>query len=263
MKKYFFLLLYLLSFHLAWSQDNAGIPPRPDPPKLVNDLAGILSPEEVQALEQKLENYNDSTSTQVTIVNVKSIGPYEIADYAVKLAINWGIGQKGKNNGLLILTSVDDRKVNITTGYGMEALLPDALAKRITEYTLKPNYKAGNYYQGLDEATNLIIDIFSGQYKADPRDTGDGGSNVTFWLIIGALVLVILFSLRRRGGGGGGGGMRTLGGGFFPPVIFGDFSSGRGPFGGGFGGGGFGGGGGGFGGFGGGSFGGGGASSDW
>ncbi|PSR57328.1 methanol dehydrogenase [Adhaeribacter arboris] len=264
MKKYFFLFLYLFSFYLAQSQDNAGIPPRPNPPRLVNDLAGILSPDEVQALEQKLNNYNDTTSTQIAVVTVKSIGPYEVNDFSVKLAQSWGIGQQGKNNGILILTSLNDRKVYITTGYGMEALLPDALAKRITEYTLKPNYKAGNYYQGLDEATNLIIDIFSGQYKGDPRSSGDdSGSGLPFWLIIGVLAIIIIISLRRRGGGGGrGGGMRTLGGGgFFPPVIFGDFSSGRGPFGGGFGGGG--GGGGGFGGFGGGSFGGGGAGSDW
>lgn len=259
MRKYLFLFIYLFSSLLAWAQNNQDIPPRPNPPRLVNDLAGVLNSEEKQALEQKLKNYNDSTSTQIAVVTVKSIGPYEIADYAVRLAESWGIGQKGKNNGLLILTAVNERKVNITTGYGMEALLPDALAKRITEYTLKPNYKAGNYYKGLDEATNLVIDIFSGQYKADPRDSSEGGdSSLTFWLIIGALALVILFSLRKRGGGGGG--MRTLGGGFFPPVLFGDFSSGRGPFGGG----GFGGGGGGgFGGFGGGSFGGGGASSDW
>ena len=261
MKKYLLLISYLLCSLLAWAQNSQDIPPRPNPPRLVNDLAGILSPEEEQALEQKLTNYSDSTSTQIAVVNVKSIGPYEIADYAVRLAESWGIGQEGKNNGILILTAVDERKVNITTGYGMEALLPDALAKRITEYTLKPNYRTGNYYKGLDEATNLVIDIFSGQYKANPREsTGDGGSDLTFWLIIGALALIILFSLRKRGGGGRGGGMRTLGGGFFPPVIFGDFSSGRGPFGGG----GFGGGGGGgFGGFGGGSFGGGGASSDW
>ncbi|MDQ4141970.1 MAG: TPM domain-containing protein [Bacteroidota bacterium] len=256
MRKYFFLFLAFFSFYLAWSQDNAGIPPRPNPPRLVNDMAGILSPDEVQALEQKLVNYNDTTSTQIAVVTVKSIGPYEIADFAYRLAESWGIGQKGKNNGILILTAVNERKVNISTGYGMEALLPDALAKRITEYTLKPNYRNGNYYQGLDEATNLIIDIFSGQYKADPRSTADdSGSGFSFWLIIGILALIIIFSLRRRGGGGRGGGMRTLGGGgFFPPVIFGDFSSGRGPFGGG---------GGGFGGFGGGSFGGGGASSDW
>lgn len=258
MRKYFFLCLYLFSLHPAFAQGNEDIPPRPTPPRLVNDLAGILSPEEVQRLEQKLVNYNDTTSTQIAVVTIKSIGPYEIADYAVRLAESWGIGQKGKNNGILILTAVNERKVNITTGYGMEALLPDALAKRITEYTLKPNYRNGNYYQGLDEASNLIIDIFSGQYKADPREaSGSGDSDMMFWLIIGFLALIILFSLKRRGGGGRGGrGMRTLGGGFFPPVLFGDFSSGRGPFGGG-------GGGGGFGGFGGGSFGGGGASSDW
>ena len=201
--------------------------------------------------------YHDSTSTQIAIVNVPSIEPYDIAGYGYRLAETWGIGQKGKNNGILILTAVKERKVNITTGYGMEAIVPDAIAKRITEYTLKPNYKAGNYYKGLDEATSFIIDVASGQYKAEPRDTRSSGgdSPIMFWLIIGFLALIILINLRKRGGGGRGGGMRTLGGPFFPPVIFGDFSSGRGPFGGG--------GGGGFGGFGGGSFGGGGASSDW
>lgn len=264
MKKTFLLIIYYfcLTAWPLWAQDAADVPPRPNPPRLVNDLAGMLKPDEIQALEQKLTAYNDSTSTQITIVNVPTIGPYDIAAYGYRLAETWGIGQQGKNNGILILTALKERKVNITTGYGMEAILPDAIAKRITEYTLKPNYKTNNYYQGLDEATNFIIDVASGQYQADPKENGEeGGSSFMFWLIIGFLALIILINLRKRGGGGrGGGGMRTLGGPFFPPVIFGDFSSGRGPFGGG----GFGGGGGGgFGGFGGGSFGGGGASSDW
>jgi uncharacterized protein len=261
-KGFLFIFFYaVLGLWAGWAQEQVEIPPRPSPPRLVNDLAGILRPDEVAALEQKLVAYNDSTSTQIAIVNITSIGPYDISDYAVRLAENWGIGQKGKNNGILILTAVQERKVNITTGYGMEAVLPDALAKRVTEYTLKPNYREGNYYKGLDEATNFIFDVASGQYKAEPRDESDGGSPVIFWLIIGFLVLIVLINMRKRGGGGRGGGMRTLGGPFFPPVVFGDFSRGRGPFGGG--GGGFGGGGGGFGGFGGGSFGGGGASSDW
>ncbi|MGV3640704.1 MAG: TPM domain-containing protein [Adhaeribacter sp.] len=259
MKKY--LLLFLL---FAWlplaAQDASDVPPRPSPPRLVNDLAGMLQPEEVATLEQKLATYNDTTSTQIAVVNIKSLGPYDISAFAYRLAETWGIGQKGKNNGILILTALEERKVYIATGYGMEAILPDAIAKRITEYTLKPNYKNGNYYQGLDEATNLIINVASGQYQADPQESEGGDSPIFFWLIIGALALVILFNLRKKGGGGRGGGMRTLGGPFFPPVLFGDFSSGRGPFGGG----GFGGGGGGgFGGFGGGSFGGGGAGSDW
>jgi uncharacterized protein len=261
MKKSFLLFLFCLllaGLPLA-AQDASDVPPRPSPPRLVNDLAGLLQPEEVAALEQKLMSYNDTTSTQIAIVNIKSLGPYDISAFAYRLAETWGIGQKGKNNGILILTAVDERKVYIATGYGMEAILPDAIAKRITEYTLKPNYKNGNYYQGLDEATNLIINVASGQYQADPEEA-EGDSPLSFWLIIGALALIILFNFRRKGGGGRGGGMRTLGGPLFPPVLFGDFSSGRGPFGG-FGGGG--GGGGGFGGFGGGSFGGGGAGSDW
>ena len=266
MKKYLFLtLICITTFLTGWAQEADDVPPRPNPPRLVNDLAGLLSPQEREALEQKLVAYNDSTSTQITIVNITSIGAYDVAAYAYRLAQTWGIGQEGKNNGILILTAVKERKVNISTGYGMEAILPDAIAKRITEYTLKPNYKNGAYYQGLDQATNYIFAAASGQFEAEPQETSGGGSSAGFWIIIGVLLLIFLISLRNRGGGRGGrGGMRTLGGPFFPPVIFGDFSSGRGPFGGGFGGGGFGGsGGGGFGGFGGGSFGGGGASSDW
>ncbi len=263
-KKIYLSLIYCLVVVLrVFAQDAGDVPARPNPPRLVNDLAGLLSPEERETLERKLVAYNDSTSSQIAIVNIASIEPYDISAYAHRLAETWGIGQKGKNNGILILTAVKERKVVITTGYGMEGILPDALAKQITEYTLKPNYKEGNYYKGLDEAVNFISKVASGEYKAEPRESkGSGDSPGMFWIIIGVLALIIIINLFKRGGGGGrGGGMRTLGGPFFPPVIFGDFSSGRGPFGGGgFGGGG---GGGGFGGFGGGSFGGGGASSDW
>ncbi|WP_207433597.1 TPM domain-containing protein [Sabulibacter ruber] len=248
----------------AWQGLAQDFPPRPNPPRLVNDLADILSPQEEQALEQKLVNYNDSTSTQIAVVNITSIGGYDVSDYAFRLAEQWGIGQQGKNNGILILTAVKERRVFIATGYGMEGVVPDAIAKRITEYTIKPEYQQGNYYAGLDKGTSFIIDVASGEYKADPRQqqSEEGGGFPLLWIIIGLLILIFIISRRGGGRGGRGGGMRTLGGPFFPPVIFGDFSGGRGIFGGG--GGGFGGGGGGgFGGFGGGSFGGGGAGSSW
>jgi uncharacterized protein len=220
MKKNFLLLLLcqLLACLPLVAQDASDVPARPSPPRLVNDLAGLLQADEVAALEQKLLSYSDTTSTQIAIVTIKSIGPYDISAYAYRLAETWGIGQKGKNNGILILTAVAERKVYIATGYGMEAVLPDAIAKRITEYTLKPNYKNGQYYEGLDKATNLIINVASGEYQADPQDQEEGGSPVYFWLIIGALALIILFNFRKGGGGGRGGrGMRTLGGPFFPP----------------------------------------------
>lgn len=255
------LLLLLVSLSLAAHAQT--VPPRPDPPRLVNDLAGLMQPQEVAALEQKLVAYNDSTSSQITVVIVPSLGGNDIADYAQKLYESWGIGRKGKDNGILVLVAAQEHLARIQTGYGLEGAVPDALAKRIISNTLVPAFKQNQYYAGLDRATDQLIALAKGEYKGDPAaaqgDRDSSGSGVGFWIIIGALVLIFL--LRSRGGGGGRGGRGGIGGGFVPPIIFGDFSGGRGVFGGG--GGGFGGGGGGFGGFGGGSSGGGGASGSW
>ncbi|SHK06135.1 TPM domain-containing protein [Hymenobacter psychrotolerans] len=263
------VLVLLLAARLpAWAQQ---IPPRPSPPRIVNDLAGMMQPNEVAALEQKLVAYNDSTSSQIAVVTVPSLGDYDIADFAQQLYESWGIGQKGSNNGVLILIAEQERKARIQTGYGLEGAIPDALAKRIISNTIVPAFKQERYYEGIDRATDQLIALAKGEYKADQttktrqRSNDSSGSGWQFWLIIGALILFML--LRNRGGGSGGAGGRRnrgFGGGMVPPIIFGDFSGGRGTFGGGFGGGGFGGGGGGgFGGFGGGSSGGGGASGDW
>ncbi|KAA9340162.1 TPM domain-containing protein [Adhaeribacter soli] len=260
MKKYFLLICFSFLTFLAFAQEASDIPPRPNPPRLVNDLADMLRPEEEQALEQKLVNYNDTTSTQIAIVTITSLGPYEIASYAYRIGETWGIGGKGKNNGILILVSKNERKVNISTGYGLEHVVPDAYAKRIIEQIIKPAFRQNDFYGGLNSATDQLILLASGEYQAEPKNYQDGGdSPLLFWLIIGLLALFIISRIFRGGGGRRGGGMRTLMNPYGGFGTFGDFSGGRGPFGGG----GFGGGGGGFGGFGGGSFGGGGASGDW
>lgn len=242
------------------------VPPRPNPPRLVNDLAGLLRPDEVAQLERKLVAYNDSTSSQIAVVTVPSLGDYEIAGYAQQLYETWGIGQKNNNNGVLILIAKQERKVRIQPGYGLEGAIPDALAKRIITSTLTPAFKENRYYEGLDRATDQLIALAKGEYKADPAtqprsrrsSSDDSGGGWMFWVVIGALLLFIL--LRNRGGGNSGGRRnRGFGGAMIPPIIFGDFSGGRGVFGGGGGGGDSGG----FGGFGGGSSGGGGASGDW
>ena len=256
-------LLLCLSLLLSLAARAQTVPPRPNPPRLVNDLAGLLQPQEVAALEQKLVAYNDSTSSQIAVVTVPSLDGNDLADYAQKLYESWGIGRKGKNNGILVLVAAKEHEARIQTGYGLEGAVPDALAKRIISNTLVPAFRQNAYYAGLDRATDQLISLAKGEYKADPNDAqnqgGSSGSNIGFWIIIGALILIFL--LRSRGGGGGRGGRGGIGGGFVPPIIFGDFSGGRGVFGGG-GGGGLGGGGG-FGGFGGGSSGGGGASGSW
>ncbi len=251
-----FLYFFLTSIVIAYAQ-KSDFPPQPNPPRLVNDFANILSSGEREYLEQKLKNYNDTTSTQITVVTMQSIGEYDVNQYAAELGERWGVGGKANDNGIVLLVAMNERKVSIQTGYGMEHIIPDAIAKRITERTLAPNFKQGAYYKGINEATNLIISLASGEYQADPNQgegEGEGGPSIFFIIII---VMLIVFIISRRGGGGGRGrGIRTLGGPMLGPGAFGTFSSGGGMFGGG-------GGGGGFGGFGGGSFGGGGASSSW
>src|SRR5688572_1476365 len=239
MKNYFLPLFFCLFSVLAFAQDDTDIPPRPNPPRLVNDLADLLTPQEEQTLEQKLVTYNDSTSTQIAIVTVTSLGPYEVADFAYRIGESWGVGGKGKNNGILILVSKNERKVNISTGYGLEHVVPDAYAKRIIEQIIKPAFARGDFYHGLNSASDQIIMLASGEYQAEPRSNSGDYSSI-FWIIIAALVLLILFSKFGSGKGGGrGGGMRTLMNPYGGFGTFGDFSRGRGGFGG-FGGGGFG-----------------------
>jgi uncharacterized protein len=233
------------------------IPPKPNPPRLVNDFAGVLSPEEVAALERKLVAYDDSTSNQIVIVLVKTLKDYPIEEYSLKLFREWGIGNKKTNNGVLILAAIDDHKVRIETGYGLEGAIPDIIANSIITNDIVPAFRNGNYYEGLDKASNSIIAAAAGEYKA-PENYRDRGKKGKFpvGLIVVLIILFLLFSNRNRGGGGGFASRRGFRGGFIP-LIFpgGGFGSG--------GGGGWSGGGGGFGGFGGGSSGGGGASGSW
>src|SRR5664279_3328061 len=115
MKKLLSLLL-LFSFVLAKGQD---IPPKPNPARLVNDVAHVLTPDQVATLESKLVAYDDSTSIQIAIVTVETTGDYAIEDYALKILRDWGVGNKKTNNGLVILAAIQDHKVFIATGYGM------------------------------------------------------------------------------------------------------------------------------------------------
>jgi len=256
-------ILFLILFFQVVSGMAQDFPPAPNPPRLVNDFTGTLSASEVEQLEKKLYAYSDSTSTQVTIVLLGSVGPYDISDYAFQLGEKWGIGGKGKDNGILILAAMEDRKIFIATGRGMEGAIPDALAKRIVTDMILPNFKMEAYYAGLDQATDMIFKLASGEYKADEvlSDGNSGGAILVILLLVFLFVILPLIKNRKdnnnhMGGRGGGvdfwttimlanmlgGGGRSSGGG-----SFGDFSSGGGSFGG----------------FGGGSFGGGGAGGSW
>ncbi|GAB2670492.1 hypothetical protein GCM10027036_25070 [Flavihumibacter cheonanensis] len=256
------LLIYTLTVSA-----QSRVLPKPTPPRLVNDAAQLLTPDQIASLEAKLVAYDDTTSNQIAVVLVKTLNGLEPNDYATQLGREWGVGGKEFNNGLVILISTgndgqEKRKVYIATGYGLEGAIPDIIAKRIVDREMIPNLQAGNYYRALDEATDALIKAAAGEYKAPEgyRDRGKDGKGVPVGLIIFIIIMVIIFASRGGGGRGGGGmlsrrGYRGWNSG--PPIFF------PGGFGGGGGGGFGGGGGGGFGGFGGGGFGGGGAGGDW
>lgn len=241
----FFLLLFCLMGLNAISQS---IPSKPSPPRLVNDFTSTLTSDQANAIESKLVAFDDSTSTQIAVVIVKSLEGAEISSYATQLGREWGIGGKDYNNGVVFLIAIEDRKINISTGYGVEGALPDITAKHIIEDVVKPNFKGNDFYRGIDEGTDAIIKAVKGEYHA-PRKKGSTSSGKIVLIII---IVIFILSISSRGGGGGTMmGRRGYGG----PLFF--------PMGGGFGGGGGSSSGGGFGGFGGGSFGGGGASGGW
>ena len=244
------------------------------PPKsntLVTDYTGTLRDEEKGLLEHKLVAFADSASTQIAVVIIKSVGDYDINDYGQKLGRAWGIGEKGKNNGILVLVALIDHKVAIQTGFGAEGAVTDLVTHEIITNDIVPRFKQQDYYGGLDVATTKLMQYMKGEYKASKKvkKDGGGGGAVGFVIIIVIVILIIVF--RKRGGGGGhiigsrggaspfwwflGGAMLGRGSG-----GWGGFSDGGGGFGGGSSGGDSGGS---FGGFGGGDFGGGGSSGSW
>ncbi len=226
-------------------------PPRPQPARLVNDLAHVMSEDQANRLEAQLEDYARNSSTQIVIVTITDIGEYDVADYTLNLFNQWGVGQKGKDNGVVLLAAIHNKRVHISTGGGVQGNLTDALCSRIIRNEMTPSFKVNDFYGGFSKGADAVIAATKGLYKADVKDLNEGRRQRppagVMALII--LVLIIFWIMRNRGGGGGN--LMAFGAGW----LLG---------GGGFGGGGDGeGGGGGFGGFGGGSSDGGGASGGW
>jgi uncharacterized protein len=256
--KHFLAGLALLSTTVCFAQE---IPKAPNPPRLVNDFAHVMTPDQIQSLENKLVAYDDSTSVQIAVVTVPTTGSTNIDDYALQILRTWGVGNKKTNNGVVIVAAIQDHKVFISTGGGMESSVPDITAKEIIEDDIVPNFRQSNYYQGFDQASGDIIKAAAGAYQAPEGYANRGRSGSPGGTIIGVVLffLVILFLISRGGGRGGGGLFRGTG--VFPWIIASMLTN----RGGGWGGGGWGGGGGGggFGGFGGGGGGGGGAGGSW
>lgn len=241
------------------------IPPKPSPYRLVNDYAGVLSQSDAQQLEMKLRTFEDSTSNQIAIVIEPSLEDQtDLETYVRDIFMNWGIGQKGKDNGLLIYVAIKEHKFRTEVGYGLNGKITAIQTSTVDREILTPAFRAGKFYEGLDQATSRYMALASGEFHdKKPQDEGQsipGVGFIVFFIIIAVIIAMLRGSRGGRGRGGRGGG----GGGFLTGMILGNLLGGgwgRGSGGGGFGGGGGGGFGGG--GFGGGESGGGGSSGSW
>lgn len=274
MKKVLLFCLTLCCSVLLWAQ----IPPQPDPPRLVNDYAGVLTSEQVNELEQRLVAFNDSTSNVICVVIVNDLGDYTASEFAYEIGDKWGVRDKNHSNGVVILIKPSSAKggdgdIYIATGYDLEGVLPDAACKRIIEQQFIPELKQGNYYEALVKGLDVILPAVAGEINV-AREDGEGDeaflAGFVFFLFIMVIILIVSASRsshNRKGGKGSGNGNGNdedlLNAIFWGSLLSngnrgGSGYSGSSGFGGGFGGGSFGGGG--FGGFGGsGGFGGGGA----
>jgi uncharacterized protein len=246
MRKFRLLLLTALSL---WSATLIAQPEVPQLQQRVTDFTNTLSYNQWRALEGRLKQFEDSTSTQVVILMLNSMEGGSLEDYSMRVFEKNKIGQKGKDNGVLVLIAKADRKARIEVGYGLEGVLTDAATTQIREREMNPRFRTGDFYDGLDGAVTAIIAATAGEYRVKPKGERAPLTSIIvmlfFFGILGAFVLP-LFSARRRYVIGSPGASYRSGWGW--PYIggggFGGGSSGGGGFGGFSGGGGMGGGGG-------------------
>lgn len=238
---------------LAAAGSLAEDPLPPVPRAYLNDYAGVIPDANERALEEKLRLFDEQSSSQIVVAVFPKLPSPSLEDFTIRTAQAWGVGRKELNNGVVLFVFVEDRRLRLEVGYGLEGALPDATANRIEDEVIAPRFRAGDYAGGISAGVDAVMAATRGEYKAAPRAATrrDGGG--PDWLTLLIILMVLAFVFR----GGGSGGSRTFSrrggyGGYYGGWVGGGWGGG---FGGGGGGGGFSGGGGGFGG--------GGASGEW
>lgn len=243
-KRYVPALVFILIPFTLLGQDFPS-----EPRGMVSDFAGILSSAEQQQLETKLRNYRDSTTNVIAVATLPDLKGYDIQQVGTQLFNEWRMWHEERYNGVLLLIAPNERKIRIEVGYGLEGAITDAMSSRIIREVITPEFRNGNFYAGIDQATTVMIDLAQGEFEgslSDSRSSGDDDFVSTIIFIL--FIIYVIYSIFRRGGGGRGRRRRTLGSGGFIWVgggSSGGFSGGGGGFGGFSGGGGFGSGGGG------------------
>ena len=235
----YFVLLTFLFCGLLFANKN--IPAKPQ--SWVSDYANILTPAQEQQLNSELNGLESRSSNQVFVAVFQEIpdGEY-LEDYTTKVFEAWRPGLADKNNGILLAIYIRDRKIRMEVGYGLEDVITDAQANTLISGILQPNFRKGNYFQGIKATLDVLIPAAEGKYKIPVAKKSKKKKSSPFSSIIPIIIVLIIVSRFFRGGGSSGYGTRRRGGSILGPMIIGSMlggSSRGGSFGGG---GGFGGG---------------------
>ena len=166
----------------------------PLPTGFVNDFAGVLTAEQKSSLEQNLQDFEKKTTNEISVVTIKNLQGETIENYAVKLFEQWKIGKKGKDNGILLLIALEDRKLRIEVGYGLEPRLTDGQAGEIIRNIITPEFKKNNYYQGILKGVQAIEDKVTGETSSNVTKQKDDIVSAVMFLIF--LLLIAFFILR-------------------------------------------------------------------
>lgn len=216
----------------------------PAPARYFNDEARVVSPAVAERLNATLEAFEKATSNQVVVaIFAKMQSDSSIEDYTVRVAQSWKVGQKSRDNGAVLFVFIADRTMYLQVGYGLEGVLPDAIARRIIDNEIKPHFRRGDFDGGMMAGVDAILAATRGEYKGGGTTIHEHSDTMHAWIFFIVLIFILIAFSRRRGtvyagsgrtnwgggwyvGGGGGGGGFSSGGG-------GGFSGGGGSFGGG------------------------------
>lgn len=198
MKKSIICLIGCLFISIAvW----AGVPSRPLPPRLVCDFAGMMSQAECQELESLLVNYDNETSTQICVVTLNDLEGEDILHLAYEIGQQWGVGSEAFNNGAVILVKNKSRhsdgEVAIATGYGLEALLTDAICRRIIEDELIPHFADGETFEGIQAACSRIMSILQGEFSYEDEDREALIALLVFLVVCTLACIIIAIAIER------------------------------------------------------------------
>lgn len=192
---------------------TAQIPARPAAAFAVNDYASIFTYEQRMRLEVALEQFADTTSNRIVIVTTTNLGGMDVAQYAYNIGEKWGVGKEGFNNGVVIAIKPkignDYGEVYIAVGYGLEGVITDAFARRISDNVMIPYFREGDYFGGICAALNTIMPIISGEISMSDYEEGVNSGEIIlliFFLVFLTLVIIAIIKDRKNGGNNGSNG---------------------------------------------------------